>query len=212
MAKVLIEDTTLTDIADSIRGKRGEQTTYKPSQMAGAIDGIESGYIIAAKPSNNTSGIIDTIQEIKDADFTGMTGGTYFFQNLSQVTKISVKNTGGLITGGSMFAGCPNLTEITGLDMSNISNTAFMFNGDKSLETISEVSFKNATYVAYTFQNCPSLSNETLNNILLALSNMTKYTNTKTLKQLALTQAQATTCTTLSNWSLAQAKGWTTGY
>lgn len=212
MAKVLIEDHTLTAIANRIREKRGEQTTYKPSQMAGAIDGIESGYIIAANPSNNTSKIVDTIQEIKDADFTGKTSGLYFFQNLSQITKISLKNTGSLVAGGSMFAGCPNLTEITGLDMSNIGNTAFMFNGDTSLETISEVSFKNATYVAYTFQNCPSLSNETLNNILLALSNMTKYNDTKTLKQLALTQAQATTCTTLSNWSLAQAKGWTTGY
>ncbi len=43
MSKVLVTDTYLSNIADSIRAKLGVSTTYKPSQMAGAIDSIETG-------------------------------------------------------------------------------------------------------------------------------------------------------------------------
>lgn len=43
MAKAFIDDTHLRDIADSIRGKLGVQTTYLPSEMAAAIDSIPTG-------------------------------------------------------------------------------------------------------------------------------------------------------------------------
>lgn len=43
MARVLITDTYLSDIAGAIRGKLGVQTTYTPPQMAGAIASIPTG-------------------------------------------------------------------------------------------------------------------------------------------------------------------------
>lgn len=43
MATVTVNDSNLYDIADSIRAKLGVQTTYKPSQMADAIDSISGG-------------------------------------------------------------------------------------------------------------------------------------------------------------------------
>ena len=43
MANVIINDTNLTNIANAIRGKNGETTTYKPSEMAAAITAIPSG-------------------------------------------------------------------------------------------------------------------------------------------------------------------------
>ena len=43
MAKVLINESNLQNIADAIRGKNGTQNTYTPSQMASAIDAIPSG-------------------------------------------------------------------------------------------------------------------------------------------------------------------------
>lgn len=45
MADVIIDNSNLYDIADSIRAKLGVQTTYKPSQMADAIDSISGGGI-----------------------------------------------------------------------------------------------------------------------------------------------------------------------
>ena len=43
MARVFVNDSTLTDIADAIREKNGTEDTYKPSQMADAVKGIQSG-------------------------------------------------------------------------------------------------------------------------------------------------------------------------
>ena len=43
MAKVLVTDTHLTNIADAIRDKKGTSDTYKPSEMANAISNIETG-------------------------------------------------------------------------------------------------------------------------------------------------------------------------
>lgn len=43
MARVFVNDSTLTDIADAIREKNGTKDTYKPSQMADAVRAIESG-------------------------------------------------------------------------------------------------------------------------------------------------------------------------
>lgn len=43
MAKVLVNDSNLTNIANAIRGKNGETTTYKPSEMAAAISAISGG-------------------------------------------------------------------------------------------------------------------------------------------------------------------------
>lgn len=40
MATMKITSDSLTDIADSIRAKLGVETTYLPSEMAGAIDDI----------------------------------------------------------------------------------------------------------------------------------------------------------------------------
>ena len=43
MAKVLINEESLTNIANAIREKNGETTTYKPSDMATAIQNISGG-------------------------------------------------------------------------------------------------------------------------------------------------------------------------
>lgn len=43
MAKVLVTDTHLTNIADAIRNKNGSSDTYKPSEMPAAISDIQTG-------------------------------------------------------------------------------------------------------------------------------------------------------------------------
>lgn len=43
MGKVLVNESSLTGIADAIRGKNGTTTTYKPSEMAAAITAITGG-------------------------------------------------------------------------------------------------------------------------------------------------------------------------
>lgn len=43
MAKVLVTESYLSDIADSIREKLGTEDTYKPGEMSAAIDEISGG-------------------------------------------------------------------------------------------------------------------------------------------------------------------------
>ena len=43
MSKVLVNESSLTGIANAIRGKNGGTTTYKPSEMAAAITAISGG-------------------------------------------------------------------------------------------------------------------------------------------------------------------------
>jgi hypothetical protein len=43
MARVLINESNLENIADAIRGKNGSSDTYLPSQMASAISNISAG-------------------------------------------------------------------------------------------------------------------------------------------------------------------------
>lgn len=43
MANVLVQDTSLTAIADAIRAKNGTETLYKPAEMASAITAIPTG-------------------------------------------------------------------------------------------------------------------------------------------------------------------------
>ena len=45
MSIVTIDDSYFTDIANAIRGKNGETTTYKPDEMAAAISALSSGGI-----------------------------------------------------------------------------------------------------------------------------------------------------------------------
>ena len=42
MAKVLVTESYLSDIADAIRGKNGTSTTYKPGAMSAAIEALET--------------------------------------------------------------------------------------------------------------------------------------------------------------------------
>ena len=55
MAKVLVSDQYLEDIADAIRGLRSTTATYTPAQMAAAIQGVEfvTYYTGASAPSNS---------------------------------------------------------------------------------------------------------------------------------------------------------------
>ena len=47
MSLVTIDDSCFTNIANAIRGKNGETTTYKPNEMAAAISAISGGGGIA---------------------------------------------------------------------------------------------------------------------------------------------------------------------
>ena len=74
MAKVMVNDSTLTSIGEAIRSKRGTTTKYKPNEMPAAIIAIQS---------SGTGGNLD-FSKLEYAEITRTTNGT--LPDLSQFT------------------------------------------------------------------------------------------------------------------------------
>ena len=137
-----------------------------------------------------------------------------FFSDLKNLKKISFKSRNNITDMTTMFYFCSNLEEVdfSNVDTSNVANMSNIFYGCNRLKTITELDTNKVVNMSGAFHNCTALSNDSLNNILGMCANATSYTGTKTLQNIGLTSAQATTCTGLSNWAAAQSAGWTTGY
>lgn len=101
------------------------------------------------------------------------------------------------------------------INTNNVTSFGSMFEWDTALINVPVYDTSSCTYFRSMFGDCPNLSDESLNNILVMCANATAYiaqgTN-MTLAHIGLTKVQATKCTTLSNYSAFTAAGWTTGY
>ena len=62
MSNVLVDSLSLTAIANAIRSKLGVQTTYKPAEMAGAIDSISAGITPTGTKSITENGTYDVTE------------------------------------------------------------------------------------------------------------------------------------------------------
>ena len=137
---------------------------------------------------------------------------SYMFGNCKQLESVPLLDMSNVKNMDYMFQYCSSLTEIPNINITNVKNMCGAFSYCSSLTTIPQLSMNKVTNLSNTFNNCPNLSNDSLNNILASLLTATSYTSTKTLKYIGLSEEQAATGTTLSNWSACEAAGWTTGY
>ena len=103
MSIVTIDDSYLTAIGNAIRAKNGTTTTYKPSEMAAAINAIEtgdSGLLLSAYWNDTITGAIsdDTITKIPTYAFdrSSVVGG-----DKHEITSVSFPNV--LTVGGHAF-------------------------------------------------------------------------------------------------------------
>ena len=111
----------------------------------------------------------------------------------------------------NLFARCSNLISVGNLDFSRINDLSGVFAQCTHLITVPVFNASSCFMFDNMFFNCPTLSNDSLNNILaMCITGTTAFE--KTLSNLGLTQAQATICQTLSNWNAFVAAGWSTGY
>ena len=176
MANVLVEETSLQNIANSIREKTGTTDTYKPSEMASAISGIQSGG--GSVPEN---GIV-----INEWDSDGYPTNVSFFttNGVPYYYFYSYKNAYGeksffanMITinlpdtltwiGESAFSGCSSLalTELPS-GVKNLGNS--VFSGCSNLRELTiKGDINNFSTGEYdgTFSSCTSLSKIILPNI-----------------------------------------------
>lgn len=169
MAKVLINEENLTNIANAIREKNGETTTYKPGEMATAItdlpsggdtsieDGLLSGTL--TEYSNNRVTVIRSalfknskIKTINMPNVTSIEGQAFFQAPLEQINCPKV-----LYIYAFAFQQCFYLTNVDFPEVKEIGEEAFYESGllsanfPKALE-LDARAFKSAKITSI---NCP---------------------------------------------------------
>lgn len=168
-------------------------------------------------------------------------GIRFYSSGCSDMSWLTEVDTSQLTDIGGMFASCLSLTYVPTFDTSNVTSAGTVFNGSYNLETLPSLDLSKVTYcesfanscsklknvpvynlesmtnarsMRYMFTSCPNLTNESLNNIMETCisTNIATYPALKTLNNLGLTQAQATTCQSLSNWNAFTEAGWSSGF
>lgn len=156
MAKVLVEETSLQNIANSIREKTGTEDTYKPSEMASAISSIETG-----GGSVPEKGIV--INEWNSDGYPTDISIVGF----DKIPSSYFYNT---ITGNNIFKAIVNL-QISD-DCSYIKDDAF--NGCSNLQSI-KLPSGLIGFSSYVFNKCSKLSSIELPNGITAIGNYCFY-------------------------------------
>lgn len=131
MAKLFIEDTTLSSIGDAIRGKTGDTAKLKPLDMPAAIEGIQAGGGIPDEALHLTGGYYYKFANNNWNWFLDMYGDSITTENL-------VEQAG----GGRMFSDSNEL-EVIAFDLNMHPELyqvfSYMFSGCKKLKEIGTI-------------------------------------------------------------------------
>ena len=185
MSKVLVNESSLTGIADAIRGKNGSTDTYKPSEMAAAITAISGG----AEP------VIEALSVTANGTYTAPDG----VDGYSPVT-VNVPQEGGPPESAFVISrNCSNRFANGGWDWfieqygdkittQNISNATSMFQSS-SVESIPfDINCGNGSYYEYSnmFRYCTNLKEIGTIRNLYPLSMQYLFGSCKNLRQLPI--------------------------
>ena len=190
MAKVLVNESSLTGIANAIRGKNGSTDTYKPSEMAAAITAISGG----AEP------VIEALSVTSNGTYTAPDGVDGYSPATVNVPQDGSPPESAFVIRGNCdyrFAngGWDWFIEQYGnrITTEDITTASYMFNYSKITELPFEINFKNGGgFCAHMFTGClnlislPSIDfkQNSYNDISLLFSGCKKITEIGNLKNL----------------------------
>lgn len=171
---VVVLDSTLTDIADAIRGKNGSSDTYKPSEMPAAITAIPSGGGGSGIPREvNANGVYGMPTESfsfvlpSEAKSIAPYALRYAFYGTTGLTSVDMSSLTSITSSSSLmatFQGCSSLQSVDLKSLKTISgdNTFYnTFNGCTSLSNVDFTSLEKlsgAGPLSSAFKGCTALS------------------------------------------------------
>lgn len=137
-------NSVFTDIANSIRAKKGTTNTIQPINMSEEIDGIPTG------------GSEDRLKKLLDT-----TKSTYYlfyyYKGTSVDDLIQYSDTENVTNMSYMFQLCKNFTTIPQLDTSKVTNMSYMLDQCIKLQTIPQLNTSNVTKMNVMFGDCYDL-------------------------------------------------------
>lgn len=148
MANVLVEETSLSNIASAIRGKNGSTAVYKPGEMAAAITNLPTG---GSGGGNDDGFLMDTLVNYENTTATKIKQGC--FKDSTKLATATFTNVSDV--GSSAFSGCRALIQVSLPNATTIGNNCF--DNCNQLSTVNLSSDVN-TLGEYAFSNCKSLT------------------------------------------------------
>ncbi len=189
MGKVLVTDTHLTNIANAIRSKNGTSNTYKPSEMASAIENIETG--------GTGGGGTGEKYAPRRISFEGCTATELDYE----VANLDTRN---VTSFKEMFRDCVNVANLSVNHFKTNNVTDFSYTFYKTAITTLDISnwnFENATKIIALLSGCTNLTTVNLgefkNEIATSCADMF-YNNAK-LTSVDLSEFVGTNVTSCSN-------------
>lgn len=117
MSNVLVNETSLQNIASAIRTKNGSSDTYTPSEMASGISSIKYkpkyiSFCIVNRPDPNPIENLDN--EVENLDTSLITSMKRMFANCTKIKKLNLSNwnTSNVINMQAICSGCSNLQKV----------------------------------------------------------------------------------------------------
>lgn len=139
MPKVLVNEENLTNIANAIREKNGETTTYKPGDMATAIQEISGGKYAPRHISFYRCPLKNINDDLSNLDTSNVISMESMFE-YSSISTLDVSNfdTRNVTTMKGMFSYASSLTslDISNFDTSKVTEIDKMFSNNKKLTSL----------------------------------------------------------------------------
>ena len=178
-----------SDIANSIRSKKGTTGTIQPVNMASEIDSIETGSnekstIYKGLEAKGTSWnyafyvrsgykcLFSYITEINESDFppsSNVTTMSQMFENCEILTTVPLFDTSNVTIMYRMFFSCGELKTIPLFNTSKVTDMSYMFYDCGKLTSVPQLDASNVTDMNFMFFNCKSLTNIYMKNIKVSL-------------------------------------------
>lgn len=212
MANVLVEETSLSNIASAIRGKNGSTAVYKPGEMAAAISNLST--------SGSSGGEDDFLTRSGSGEYINdriekLGGGAFYQTNYSTITLSNVK----AMDGASIIRFNNNLTTLnlpalttitcTYIEPSVSATWGWQISNNASLTALD---FPNLTTISDSVGQCFA-GNANLVSVnlpsLTAANLLQQFQNCSSLKTVDLSSLQSSTkegsgCWTFQNCSSLQ--------
>jgi len=141
VSNLIIQSETLNSIANAIREKNGEQTTYTPSEMITAISNISSGgsdynVKMGTVITSNYNSVASNIKEVPLLDISQLTSLSGFFQDFKSLETVPLLDTSHITNMSNMVTRCWALSDESLDNILQMCINATSYTATKSLYAI----------------------------------------------------------------------------